>query len=217
MKQKSFNSQSGASIIEILIVLCLALIISTVALLQLQTSKTDVERQRIAREFKIYLERARFDSVKRRAVDVNDMSRITLNSSSAFTAAYDLNENGKLDTTDVRQVDFSQRSSTQIIVSNTLNYPVTILFDQRGQIIAKDGLNNDVIPVFTICSKNCTATSQSNEDLTVLSVSSTGTVAVLRGGQTPSTLPTPAITNSTPIFNCYMLLANTNSTSCINN
>lgn len=217
MKQKRLNSQSGVSIIEILIVLCLALIISTIAIIQLRTSKTDLERQRIAREFKIYLERARFDSVKRRAVDVNDMSRITLNSSSAFTAAYDLNENGKLDSTDVRQVDFSQRSSTQITVSNTLNYPVTILFDQRGQIIAKDSSNNDVTPVFTICSKNCTATTQNNEDLTVLSVSSTGTVAVLKGGQTPSALPTPVITNTTPVFNCYMLLANSNATSCINN
>lgn len=215
--KKKINPQNGFSLIELLVVLTLATVLTTLAILQFSGAKTDLERKRIVREFKIYLERARFDSVKRRASDVNDMSRVTLNSASSFTAAFDLNGNGTLDPTDVRKIDFTQRSSTQILVTGTQNYPVSILFDHRGHIIAKDGLGNTVSPVFTICSKNCLATTQNNQDLTVISVSDTGTVAILKGGQSPSALATPAVTNTTPSLNCYVLLANANKTGCINN
>lgn len=217
MKQKRINTQSGFSLIEILIVLALAVVLTTTALVLFSSSKTNLERQRIAREFKVYLERARFDSVKRRASDINDMSRITLNSSSSFTAALDMNGDGDLSTNETRVVDFTQRSSTQIIVSDTLNYPVTILFNQRGHVIAKDGLGNTISPVFKICSKNCSATTPNNSDLTILSVSTTGTVAVLNGGQSVANLSTPAVTNTTPTFNCYVLVENANTSTCINN
>jgi len=214
MKEKRTKLQSGFSIVELLIVLTMVVILSNVAVLQFRSSKTDFERQNITHEFKVYLERARFDSVKRRAVNANDMSRIVLNSSSSFTAALDFDGNGTLDGSDVRQVDFTQRSQTQILVSDTLNYPVTVRFDQRGHITAKDSGGNDVDPVFTICSKNCTGTTQNNEDLSVLSVSTSGTVAILRGGQDPSALPTPSISTTPPAnVNCYVLV-NTNSTTC---
>ena len=213
MKEKRIKLQSGFSIVELLIVLTMVVILSTLAVLQFRSSKTDFERQNITHEFKVYLERARFDSVKRRAVAANQMSRVVLNSSSSFTAALDFDGNGTLDTTDVRQVDFTQRSSTQIRVSDTLNYPVTVLFDQRGHITAPDTSGNAVDPVFTICSKNCTGTVQNNSDLSVLSVSTSGTVAILRGGQDPSALPTPAISTTPAKVNCYILV-NINSTTC---
>ena len=217
MKIKNSYLQSGFTLIEVMIVLVVLAILTTIAVMNFGNSKTDLQRQRIAREFKVYLERARFDSVKRRAVDVNNMSRITLNSSSSFTAAIDLNENGVLDATDTRQVAFDERAETPIIVSSTLNYPVTIRFNQRGQVSVKDNLGNDVNPVFTICSKNCTGTSPNNQDLTVISVSTSGTVAVLKNGQNPSALPTPLISSTPPLLNCYVLVENPKITPCIEN
>ncbi len=73
MREKKIHSESGFTLLEILIVLTLISIVSAIAISQFATSKTNLQRQGIAREFKIYLERARFDSVKRRAVN-NDMS-----------------------------------------------------------------------------------------------------------------------------------------------
>ena len=217
MKIKKIYLQSGFSIIEVMIVLAVLAILTTIAILNFGSSKTDLQRQRIAREFKVYLERARFDSVKRRAVDVNNMSRITLNSPSSFTAAIDLNENGVLDANEIRQINFDERSGTQITVTDTLNYPITIRFNQRGHIIAKDNLGDNVNPVFTICSHNCSGSTPNNEHSTVISVSTTGTVAVLKNGQTPSALPTPSVTNTSPQLNCYVLLTNSNSTPCLMN
>lgn len=224
MKENRSELQNGFSIVELLIILAMVGILSTLAIMQFRSSKTDFERQNITHEFKVYLERARFDSVKRRAINVNEMSKIVLNSSSSFTAALDFDGNGILDSnndgtpdaSDTRQVDFTQRSRTQILVSDTLNYPVTVRFDQRGHITATDSSGSAVDPVFTICSRNCTGGAvQNNSDLSVLSVSTSGTVAILRGGQDPETLPTPSISgNVNKTLNCYVLMSNTNS-SCL--
>jgi type II secretory pathway pseudopilin PulG len=212
MKKKRFKNQSGFSIVEVIIILTIIAILVTLAISQFGSSKTDFQRQRIAREFKVYLERARFDSVKRRANTVNDMSRIVLNSATSFTAAIDFNENGVIDTSEIRTIDFTHRSNTQIVVSDTFNYPVTIRFNQRGHVTATDGLNNAVTPVFTICSSNCAG---ANQESTIISLSTTGTVAVLKAGQSPSALPTPQISNVTPQFNCYVLI-NSNTATCLN-
>lgn len=209
--------QDGFSIIEMIIVLVVLAILTTFAIMQLGRSKVDLQRQKIAREFKVYLERARFDSVKRRAAVTADMSKIVLNSSSSFTAIIDFNENGKIDSTDVRQVDFSQRSDAKILVSDVFNYPVTISFNQRGHITVLDKSNNPVNPVFTICSSNCSDLSTNNNELSVISVSTTGTVAVLKNALDVTALPTPVVTSSPPIFNCYLLVGNYNSNQCVPN
>lgn len=234
--KKKLHSESGLTFPEILIVLTIIAILSTLVVSQFAKSKTSLQRQGIAREFKVFLERARFDSVKRRASTVNgvnDMSRVILTSSSAFTSVLDTNQNGTIlnsnaatfpagdtrqfEPSDIRRVDFTQRSNTQITVLNTFNYPITILFNQRGQIKATDGAGNAVNPVFTICSSNCSDTSANNTNLTTISVSSTGTVAVVQNGLNPSALPTPVTTLAAPQFNCYVLVGNANTSGCINN
>lgn len=220
MKDRELNCQSGISIVEILIVLTMAAILTTIAIMQLGRSKTDLQRQSIAREFKVYLERARFDSVKRRAANPNDMAKIEL-SDSFFTAFIDFDGNGTLDSAnEKRKVDFTERSSTQILASatasSTLVYPVKITFDQRGHITAKDSSSpaQDVNPVFTICSSG--SCSGASPDTTVISISTTGTVAVLKSDQSLSALPTPSPNSTaTPQFNCYVLV-NANSAPCLN-
>lgn len=217
MINNRFKRQEGFSVTEMIIVLVVLAIVTTFAIMQLGRSKVDLQRQQIAREFKVYLERARFDSVKRRAANSADMSKIVLNSSSSFTAIIDFNESGKIDSTDVRQVDFSQRSSAKILVSDVFNYPVTISFNQRGHITVLDGLNNEINPVFTICSNNCSDISTNNNELSVISVSTTGTIAILKNVLDVTALPTPVVTSSPPIFNCYVLVGNYNSNQCIPN
>lgn len=211
MKRFELSSESGFSLIEMLIVLVLIGVLTTIALMQIGSSRTDFERQRISREFKIYLERARFDSVKRRPTAAADMARIVLNGPSSFTAFYDNDGDGVIRPGEAKVVDFTQRTNAVIQVSDAWSYPVTIRFDRRGHITAVDGGNNPVTPLFTICS-DCSA---SSPDITRISVSSSGTVAELRAGQSPETLPTPTTTSSAPTTNCWVLAANTPSNTCI--
>jgi prepilin-type N-terminal cleavage/methylation domain-containing protein len=199
MKCSSLKNQEGFSLIEIFIVLLIIGIITTFAVITFGSSKVDMQRQAITREFKVYLERARFDSVKRRAQDP-DRATIKLISATQFTAALDLNEDGTIQPSEVRTIDFTQRTNTRILVTDTFNYPVTVSFDQRGHATAVDATNTAVSPVFTICS-NCSAASP---DRSVISISPTGTIAVTRNQADPTTFPTPSISNVNATPNCYV-------------
>jgi prepilin-type N-terminal cleavage/methylation domain-containing protein len=206
MRLQTKSSQGGFSLFELLIVLVIIGIVTTFALVQLGSSKVDLQRQQISREFKIYLERARFDSVKRRAENPN-RAAVTLNSATSFTVQLDFNEDGILQSNEIRVVDFTQRSNTRILVTDAFNYPVRVTFDRRGHVTTVDALGNNVDPVFTICS-NCSAGSP---DQSVISLSTTGTVAVTRNEVPPSSLPTPVISNANVTPNCYIYIAGANA------
>ena len=69
MDRISFNSksQAGVTIVELLVVCVIIAIIAGFALMQRGGANEQFQRQNVARELKFALERARFDSVKRRA------------------------------------------------------------------------------------------------------------------------------------------------------
>jgi Tfp pilus assembly protein FimT len=196
----------GVSLVEVLIVLAMVGILSTLALVQLAGARTDFQRQNIVREFKNYLERARFDSVKRRPSSDDQKSTVTLTSSTTISVKLDFNGDGTISSAETRSIDFTQRSNTRIYVTDTLNYPVNIRFNRRGQAEAIDYLGNSVTPVFRICS-DC---SSSTPEVSYIAVSASGTIS--DSDAAPSTLPTPAVSNVTnPSLSCYVLVSNTNS------
>jgi prepilin-type N-terminal cleavage/methylation domain-containing protein len=210
MNPNKTDNQGGFSLIEVFIVLLIIGIVTTFALLTFGSSKVDLHRQAVAREFKIYLERARFDSVKRRADDPNRAS-LTLNNATSFTVRLDFNEDGVLQANEVRTVDFTQRSNTQILVTDTFNYPVRISFDRRGHATTIDNLGDEITPVFTICSQ-CSA---AEPDQSVISLSTTGTVSVSADPVDPTALPTPVVSNSNVSPNCYIYIAAANANGSI--
>lgn len=210
---KNPKPQNGFSLIEVFVVLVMIGILSTLALMQMGQSKVDLQRQRIAREFKVYLERARFDSVKRHAEGA-EVAKVVLNGPSSFTVSLDFDGDGTLNAFETRTINFADRTDAVIRVSDTLNYPITLSFNWRGLVTAEDSTNAAVTPLFTICS-DC---SEASPDITRISISSSGTVAELRQGQDPQALPAPDGSNSNsvmPTLNCYVLAANTSSNSCI--
>lgn len=183
-----------------MIVLSVSAILATFAVGRFVSAGTSFKRQNVARELKINLERARFDSVKRRAEN-DARAEVTLTSPTSFTVETDLNQNGALDATDIRTIDFGGQNSIKI-VGNALVFPVSIKFDRYGRIEAKDGTKDasgvaaprDVTPIFTVCTDGCTSANATPANADVIYVSPSGTVAMLKGGATQPSFVAPSVT-----------------------
>ena len=195
MKKLGMNTQSGVSVMELVIVLAIAAILLTFAAAQFGRAGDNFHRQNIARELKVSLERARFDSVKRRANGFADMSKVTILSETSFSYTADFNQNGEIDEPgETRTVDFADRGDVRI-AGNTLIFPITISFNQQGQITAVDGSGADMVPLFYICNGSCTPSTVTSLNSNLIYVSPTGTVAMMVGGTTVPTFNDPAVTD----------------------
>jgi Tfp pilus assembly protein FimT len=197
MKSPEFNAQSGKSVMEMLIVMVVITVLVTFAVTQFGDSKTNLQRQNLAREFKVNLERARFDSVKRRATAVETMAYVKIISPTSFTVTTDLNQNGLLDPSDTRTVDFGTGSVVKI-VGNGFVLPITVRFDQRGQIMVTDGTTptpQEVSPYFVFCNGCDSIETATVTNSNVITVSQTGTVSMMAGGETAPTFNNPTVTN----------------------
>jgi len=196
MRQSKTKKESGISVIEVVIVLVVIAILVTFALASFKSSGRNFTRQNIAREFKVNLERARFDSVKRRASVCSDMSGVTIDDSS-FTLMIDMDNDGRLSDNEVRVADLSYRSDVTI-VPNGVTLPLTVRFDQRGQAFINDCSPSSVptatIPLLYFCNGNCTPETANAENSNVIFISPAGTVAMLYGGEGMPTFDEPTVT-----------------------
>jgi type II secretory pathway pseudopilin PulG len=192
---KPQRGERGASIIEIVIILTIAAILTTFAVTLFGRSKDNFNRQNIAREFKVSLERARFDAVKRRPSTAAEMSRVKVLSATSFSYTIDRNQNGTIeDPAETMTIDFSIRASVQI-TGNNLIYPITINFDRRGHITAIDGAGAAIDPLFYFCDGPCTVATATSANSSIVYVSPTGTVAMMKGGETIPNFASPAVTS----------------------
>lgn len=193
MKKTEPDSQKGFSLLELLIVVVIIGIVAVLAMTQFGKTQTRFQRQNIARELKVYLERARFDSVKRRASNPAARARVIITSATAFNVTTDMNLNGTIDTADTRFMSLNGRTDARITGSNLI-FPVTVSFDHRGQARAVDGNNAEITPTFTICDADCTESTATADNSTIITVTPTGTVAMLNGGSTLSNVNAPNVT-----------------------
>ena len=209
------KSESGISALEVLIVISISVILFTAAVAQFGTSRQQLTRQNIAREFKVNLERCRFDSVRRRASEIDDMSRIVIRSQTSYDVMVDSNQDGAISSSEVRTINISGDSNTKILVATEL-LPVTIRFNQRGHITS-NSLGGSVNPLFTICSgSNCQmAMLETPENSNVISISPTGTVSMLYGGDVIPPLNPPDISNvnSNTSINLWLTVGTTSTTA----
>jgi len=204
MKNSESNTQGGFSIIELLIVLVVIGIIVTFAVAQFGASSASLERQNIAREFKVNLERARFDSVRRRATNCADMSRVEVTSPTSFRLISDQSQNGTVlksdgtvDPADIRDVNFTNRSQVSI-VGNALVFPIVYRFDQRGDVSTGPcPIDATVaVPTTTFCNSPCTFATATATNSNVVFVSDSGTATIMRGGTAVPTFDPPGVTNA---------------------
>lgn len=198
MRHKNTNRQSGFSLIELLIVILLIFVVTAFALANFNRSKLHLQRQNIARELKTYLDRARFDAVKRRA-EGSSRSIVTINNAQSFSVTTDLNQNGAIEPSEKRTMNFAGSLGGSFV--GIASFPLSIYFDRHGHAIdVNDKLIN---PSINICNEKCTDVqgkpSYNSTNSTLVSISSTGAVTVSPGGYTASNPSNPAnLSNVSP-------------------
>jgi Tfp pilus assembly protein FimT len=207
MQNSRFDSQSGKSIVEILVVLAIAAILVTMALVALGNSTENLERQNIAREFKVSLERARFDSVRRRASDCNDMSRVEITSATSYSLITDMNQNGTLEpVSETRFFNFASRAAVQMVAPGT--YPMVVRFDQRGgSTTGTCATPATTVPNFVFCNLPCTSTTANAVNSNIIYISPTGTATMMYGGESVPNFNAPTVTNVNTNLQVNPLLA----------
>jgi Tfp pilus assembly protein FimT len=196
---KGFGGEAGVSLVEVLVVVAIVMVLSLIPLLSIQSSKTVFERQNFARELKSALERARFDSVKRRASDSGIQARVVIRQDGFDLISFEKPEGASASSTLMGEVTTSKEIDGQgSILSHPSSdiggvFPVTISFNERGEAIAVDGNGNLVAsPAVVICAGVCTSFDRSNSN--ILAISKTGTVNLLPGDSVIPTFSAPQIT-----------------------
>ena len=203
------RNDAGFSLLELFIVLIVVGVLVTLAVLGFGASASSLDRQNIAREFKVALERARYDSVKRRPSTCDDMSRVEILSKTSFRLLTDTNRNGVIEpAVEASTFDFTGRSQTEIVGDASLVFPITIRFDGRGSTSSGPcAATTDAYASTTFCETPCTIATASPQYATVIYVSPTGTTALLAGGESIATVDPPAVSTVSPSVQINPLLA----------
>lgn len=192
MKKLEFNAQSGKSLVEMLIVLAVGAILVSMAVVRMTSARTNMDRQNVAREFKVNLERARYDAVKRRASVATNMTRITITGTNAYKVWVDSDQDGTLEASEERTVSFAGRNNVKILGTD-LVYPVTIRFDRFGNTTTTNASGAQISPVFTFCEGDCTLATATVANSNIIALSQTGTVSMLNGGEALPTFNNPSV------------------------
>jgi Tfp pilus assembly protein FimT len=189
------RNQAGFSVVEVLIVVVVIMILAAFAVMQFGASAANLERQNVAREFKVNLERARFDSVKRRATGCADMSRVEITGPTTFQLVTDRDQNGTLNpATETTRVDFTGAGRVLIVDDPAPTYPIVFRFDQRGNVSSGScGSETPADTPTTFCQVPCTAATASSNNASLIYVSPTGTVSMLAGGESIPSFSAPSV------------------------
>lgn len=187
MLPAKLHPESGFSLVELLVVVIIIFIVVGLAFMGGKTANQLLQMQNGSRELKVAFERARFDSVKRRA-DGSELANVQVLSDRFILTTYRKDANG-VATPSVQTTMLSPGISISHYSSGTL--PMTITFDWRGE-------TNGGVPQFRVTESE---TSQSE----IVLVTATGTVNLLPG------------TASIPSFSNPTLAGSTSFTASINN
>lgn len=193
------NDQSGVTIVELLVVCIVIAIIAAFAFMQRGTADAQLKRQNVAQVLKSALERARFDSVKRRADDPAIQARVLI-TETTITLTTDRNQDGVLDTADDQVNNIGGQN---IVISGNVDIglPATVIFNQRGEASLSGAPSTS--PIFFVCNGGCG--SMPNPNANIILVTPTGTVNLLPG------------TSSVPFFSPPSGLTTVPPTNAINN
>lgn len=181
---RRMSAESGASLIEMIIVLMIIGIASTWAVLRIVEAQQATRLAAATQELTAYLDKARLDSMRRHATAVNQMASISINSQTSYSVTLDSNGDGQLDPP--RVFNFPAGS----ISFNVAVFPTVIRYNWRGRVVDTNGtqINPAAInlrdtrgpgPAINLSASGDTTT-YSNVNVTNVNVSGISTTANMR-------------------------------------
>jgi prepilin-type N-terminal cleavage/methylation domain-containing protein len=180
---RSNSHQSGVTVVELLVVILVISVIAGFALIQRGGANEQFNRQNVARELKLAFERARFDSVKRRAEAPGPANVVVEND--RFTLSTDAD----LDTPGLESMETTLPPNISIARYEGGLGAVTVTFDERGETTTTGA----EAPVFLVCNGTCSADDDAAHNANIVLITATGTVNLLPGGATPQTFTAPPV------------------------
>jgi prepilin-type N-terminal cleavage/methylation domain-containing protein len=191
--KEQFNSESGVTLVELMVVTVIIAIVATVAIVYQSGADKQYQRQNGSRQLKEAFERARFDSVKRRADGTEPYAQVEVRTDRFILTTYTKESNGTA-TARIKETILPSGVVINHYSSGTL--PMTVTFDRRGETAGG-------IPQFRVCNSTCSSPTRETSD--ILLITPTGTVNLLTGD------------SSIPNFNNPSLNSNVGSGDGINN
>jgi prepilin-type N-terminal cleavage/methylation domain-containing protein len=188
----SNSHQSGVTVTELLVVVIVISVMAGFALLNRGSADQQLTRSNSAQHLKASFERARYDSVKRRAECDPEKAKVVVNSG-LIVLWTDKDNSGLPDAGETESIDISPHNVTISGIGLTL--PVTVTFNQRGEPSATDGVTTSNYPGFYVCNGVCSGT-PTNSDANKVYITPTGTVNLMGGGES---LPTFGVPGGTAI------------------
>ncbi|HYX29753.1 MAG TPA: hypothetical protein VE863_14395, partial [Pyrinomonadaceae bacterium] len=129
---KRQDTHTGFATVDFLIVAVIVLILATYAFTAIMHAKQSHTLAGAAQQFAGYLERARSDSMRRRATDVRQMAEVTILNAQFYSVRLDEDGDGALDVPRVLNLQ-----DQQLTVEGP--YPRTFIFDRYGKSIDNGG------------------------------------------------------------------------------
>ena len=180
----SSSHQSGVSLIEVLVVIVIIAVLTGFAVMQQSSASSSFRRQNAARELKTAFERARFDSVKRRADGASVPFANVYVEATQVRLTTDANQNGLIDGSDSTVTQLP--ANITIAPRTGLSLPLTVSFNRRGEPDIAD-------PSFVVCNGTCDFSNDTPSNANIVYITATGTVNMLPGGSNVTAFATPQV------------------------
>ena len=124
-RQKKTKTQSGFSMLQVLIVLAVVSVISSLAFFGITSARQRIRLTNSSRLLASYVEKARVDSVRRHPLNPAEMAGIEVLDKTTYRVKMDFDGNGTVETRDIT-LDSGVEFATD---------PIALVFDWRGRLV----------------------------------------------------------------------------------
>jgi type II secretory pathway pseudopilin PulG len=151
LNQNKLKNQAGFTVFEAAIVTAMVAVVLGFVLVSFVRAGRNVDRTSAVMEIANYLQKARFDSMRRNARDVKQMAQVKIFNRRFYSVAIDADNDGNLDVPIVKSLP------EQMGVEIEGPFPKTYIFDWLGQTVDQD--NHRVPPPLIVVGNSSGANS----------------------------------------------------------